>query len=118
MARILIAEPNLEVRQLLEQVVRRLGHEPIQPPSSLLLDALPEADVLLVEPAWGEGLALTLALSRERPGLPVVCASSYAPSSDVLELQPVARLLKPFSLAELEAAIEPALVRAPPPLYV
>ena len=110
MARILISEPNPEVRQLFEHMVRRLGHEPLA-----LWSVTPETaatiDLLLVESADPACAALAVAARRLRPSLPVVSASIF-PSEPESELEPNARLLKPFSLGELRATIDAVLCHA------
>lgn len=105
MARILVVEPHAEVRELLERVVRRLGNEPVRAPAAG--GGVPAADAAIVEPAFPGAEALLRALRHA--GVPTVCVSIYPPSSEVQRLQPVAYLLKPFTLAGLEGALEAAL---------
>lgn len=110
MARILISEPNPDVRQLFEHMVRRLGHEPLA-----LWSVTPEAaasiDLLLVESADPTCADLAVEARRLRPALPVVAASIFPPGSDS-PIQPDAHLLKPFALGELRAVIDGLLCRA------
>jgi CheY-like chemotaxis protein len=102
-ARILISEPTIDVRQLFEHMVRRLGHEPLAL-WSLTAENVQTVDVLLVETA-DEGCAeLAAAARRLRPSLPIV-AVSILPPHPGLTLEPDAHLLKPFALTELRAAI-------------
>src|ERR1700677_2927248 len=90
MARILISEPHDDVRRLLERMIARLGHEPflVRAPTPAQLRS---ADILVVEPAAPAGAALTRAA---RAGLGVVFA---------------ANVVKPFTAAQLGAAVEQAL---------
>jgi hypothetical protein len=105
----LIVEPHAEVRELLERVIVRLGHEavPSQPGE---LD-LKEIDACLLEPAATCGDAVTRMLAAA--AVPTVCVSIWPPSDELQELEPVAYLLKPFSLGDLERALLDAVQRIP-----
>jgi DNA-binding response OmpR family regulator len=106
-ARVLIGEPFPEVRQLLERAVDHLGHEPVahQPGAA----ALPDVDVLVLESTLEGGLELVRALREENPDHTLICTCSETPGADVRELEPVAYLVKPFALADLERALTDAL---------
>ncbi len=108
--RILVCEPHTEVRALLVHVVERLGHEPVLP-ASPQGEALPatEVDVLLLEPADSQALATAAALRRRNEALPIVCASIHPDFGPAERLRPHAYLVKPFGLAELEAALRSAV---------
>jgi CheY-like chemotaxis protein len=106
MARILISEPHPDLRVLLEAIVRRAGHEPVGQ-DELASDDPPE--LLILEPASAEGLAAANRLRSRLGDLPIICTSVLPPSEATRELGPVAHLLKPFRLFELEAAISAAL---------
>jgi DNA-binding response OmpR family regulator len=108
MARILISEPHPELRVLLEAVVRRAGHEPVGPGELTSGDA---PAVMILEPASADGLAAAARLRRRLEGLPIICTSIFPPSDESSALLPVAHLIKPFRLRELEAAIVAALAR-------
>jgi CheY-like chemotaxis protein len=117
MAQILICESHAAVRQLLEQMVARLGHEPI---TASVPDArqLASADVLLVEPAAASGASIAQAASLANPSLPLICVSVAAPPAELVELGVVftASLVQPFTSAQLAEAIERALrTREHPP---
>jgi DNA-binding response OmpR family regulator len=105
-ARILISEPHPDVRVLLEAIVRRTGHEPVGH-GELTIDDAPA--VMILEPASAEGLAAAAGLRRRLENLPIICSSILPPSPAALALRPVAYLMKPFRLGELEAAIDSAL---------
>ena len=107
MARILIHEPHPDVRVLLEAVVRRAGHEPVGR-GELTSDDTPE--LMILEPASADGLAAAAGLRRRLEDLPIICASILPPTAATRALAPVAHLLKPFRLGELEAAIASALI--------
>jgi DNA-binding response OmpR family regulator len=112
-ARVLISESSPDVRKLLMTLVDRMGHEGVIADS--VDRALVEgADVLLVEPGGRSSLVFAQRVRTERPELPIICISIYPPSAESRLLRPVAHLIKPFTLAELEAAIDSALGRASP----
>ncbi len=76
------------------------------------------ADVLVVEPATPVGAVHAQAMCIVNPSLPIICASITAPPPELTELGVVfaASLVKPFTLEQLGAAIEEALLgrqRAP-----
>jgi CheY-like chemotaxis protein len=106
MALFLIIEPDEAIRLLYEAIVRGLGHEP-----AFFDSGTPaEPDVVLVEPAYPESFEAALRLRLAYPDLPIVCASIHEPiEANVRLLGPGTHLLKPFSLAELEDALDLAL---------
>jgi DNA-binding response OmpR family regulator len=106
MARILICEPHPDLRVLLETVVRRAGHEPVGH-GELTSDDAPA--VMILEPASADGLAAAAGLRRRLEDLPIICTSISPPSDETRSLRPVAHLIKPFRLGDLEAAIVAAL---------
>jgi CheY-like chemotaxis protein len=106
MARILISEPHPDLRVLLEAIVRRTGHEPVGQ-GELASDDTPE--LMILEPASAESLAAANRLRSRLEDLPIICTSVLPPSEVTQALGPVAHLLKPFRLFELEAAISAAL---------
>jgi CheY-like chemotaxis protein len=104
-ARILIVEPHPDIRTLFGHVVRRAGHEPVLAGEDEGLDV----DAAVIEPGDDEGIACARRLRAL--GLPVVFASIFPAERETLELEPVAYFVKPFALAELEQALEAALVQ-------
>jgi DNA-binding response OmpR family regulator len=111
-ARILICEPHAEVRGLLAHVAARLGHEPFFPQEGAEAGFDAEAvDVLVIEPADPRALAAAQILRLKREEVPIVCASIHPPSSHTRRLGPVAYIVKPFALGELEQAIQAAVGR-------
>jgi DNA-binding response OmpR family regulator len=106
MARILIHEPHPDVRVLLAAVVRRAGHDPVGHGELTNGDA---PELMILEPASADGLAAAARLRRRLEDLPIICASIEPPSVATKALEPVAYLVKPFRLGELEAAIARAL---------
>lgn len=106
-----MCEPNSEVRALLAHVVARLGHEPLfaeTGPGDVLP---PDADVLLIEPADRRALSAAEVLRLRDAALPIVCTSIYPATREFHRLRPVAYLLKPFPLVELERALDAAVAR-------
>jgi DNA-binding response OmpR family regulator len=107
-AQILVSEPHPDLRVLIEAVVRRTGHEPIVQ-GELAGEDTPAA--MILEPASADGLAAAAGLRRRLHDVPIICASIFPPSDESSALGPVAHLIKPFRLRELEAAIVSALAR-------
>ena len=104
MARILISEPNPDVRQLFEHMVRRLGHEPLAL-WSVTPDTAATIDLMLVESADPACTDLAIEARRLHPVLPVVAVTVLPPAAESA-LHPDAHLLKPFALGELRTVIE------------
>ena len=108
-ARILICEPHADIAALLELVVRRLGHEPVE-----YTGGDPErfgAQAAVIEPGEPDGLAVGRRLRAQ--GVPVLFTSIYPADAQVLALEPAAYLVKPFPLYALERALEAALEQTP-----
>jgi hypothetical protein len=104
--KVLICEPHAEVRALLGHVVTRLGFEPVYVDTrsgGVLADA--DVDVLLIEPADPTALSTARALRLRRRELPIICASIYPDSPGAERLRPLAYLMKPFALVDLEGAL-------------
>ena len=107
MARILILEPQPEIRELVAHVVTRLGHVALtQPPDH------DDIDAIVLEPESLHGLALAHQLHARFPELPIVCESIAPPGPRTSDLNPAAYLLKPFGLDELERVLVDALAAA------
>ena len=103
-ARGLICEPHPEVRELLCRIVVRLGHDPV------LDDAeLAPVDAILLEPAHAPSVERAQAFRATNGETPVVCTSIELPDAGSRRLGPVAFLVKPFALPDLEAALKRAL---------
>ena len=109
MARVLICEPHDDISALLELVVRRLGHEPVCVPDGDVEHV--HVDAAVIEPGEASGLRLARSLTARR--IPVLFTSIYPADSDLLALQPVAYLVKPFPLYALERALQGVLEPAP-----
>ena len=104
--RVLIYEPHPEVRGFLVRLVEHLGYEPVPCEEET---APPDGEILLLDTASEDALELARSLRRVNPLLPLVCAGNEMPCPDVLALEPVAFLVKPFTIAECELALGQAL---------
>jgi CheY-like chemotaxis protein len=103
-ARVLICEPHPEVRELLSRIVVRLGHEPV------LEDAeLAPVDAILLEPSHAPSVERAQAFRTVNGDTPIVCASIELPDAGSRRLAPIAYLVKPFALPDLQHAISRAL---------
>ena len=98
MPSVLINEPHLEVRELLERVVEAMGYDALvtEPEHASSID------VMLIEPGSEQALESARRLRATRPDLPIVCVSIYPPQLESDLLYPAAYLVKPFSVAELQ----------------
>ena len=115
MARILVCEPNSEVRALLAPGAPRRGHAPGFGGTGAGDPRPDDADVLLVEPADRRALAAAQALRQRDDELPIVCTSIYPATRGAHGLRPVAYLVKPFPLGELERVLVEAVGRVSAP---
>jgi CheY-like chemotaxis protein len=104
--RVLIAEPNDDVRTLLELTVRRLGYEPVDAEDS---DERPRADAVLLEPGCAVGQAVLARFGEHVP--PVVCLSIYPREAQLAPPETVAYLVKPATTDALAAALSDAFWR-------
>lgn len=102
MARVHIAEPVAETRELLERLVVRLGHE------SLPEERLDEVDALIFEPSSPRSVTMARRARRDRPRTALVAVSSIPVALAGIPGQ-VARLTQPFQPVDLERALTQAL---------
>ena len=100
MARVLVLEPDRELRALFARQLVSIGHEAV---------ADGEPDAVLVEPADPAMLRQALALRNARPELPIICVSIADDPRVAHELQPSSFLVKPFAVGMLRVALEAAL---------
>jgi CheY-like chemotaxis protein len=101
---VLICEPHPEVRELLSRIVVRLGHEPVLENAELA-----PVDVILLEPSHAPSVERAQAFRAVNGDTPIVCASIELPDAGSRRLAPVAYLVKPFALPDLQHAISRAL---------
>jgi hypothetical protein len=102
--RILIAEPNDDVRSLLEIIVRKLGFHPVAPADC---HGRADADAAVIEPGSDYARSVLRRLGDDVP--PVVCFSIYSRAAGFEPPQSVAYLLKPASIAAVGNALRGAL---------
>jgi CheY-like chemotaxis protein len=121
MARILIAEDEESVRDLLARALKEYGHDIVGvADGGAALDALVRQngrfDLLLTDikmPVM-DGIALALAAARDFPELPIVMMTGYAEQRerasglDAIVFDVIA---KPFSLADIQFAVAAALAK-------
>jgi CheY-like chemotaxis protein len=101
MRRVLIAESDDDVRDLLELTVRRLGYE------AVAADEAAGVDAMLVEPASAVGRSVLRRFGADAP--PVICLSIYPPEEALVPAATVAYLVKPASATQIAAALRVAL---------
>jgi hypothetical protein len=95
--RVLIAEADDDVRDLLELTVRRLGYEPVGSDEST------DVDAVLVEPACALGRSVLRRFGADAP--PVICISIYGREEGFEPASSVAYLVKPASSTEIADAL-------------
>jgi hypothetical protein len=104
LAKVLICEPHPEVRELLSRIVVRLGHEPLHDDAELAA-----VDAIVLEPAHAASVERAQAFRAVNGHTPIVCASIELPDAGSRRLAPIAYLVKPFALPDLDAALRGAL---------
>jgi len=110
-ARVLIAQPNEDVRELLAEHCRRLELEPLvhEPGSN---GQLPDVDLIVAEPASPQARRLLAAHRDKASAIPIMFVSIYPPAG-VLRSPAVAYLVMPYSWERFEQAVSGALARSP-----
>ena len=120
MSRILVVDDEPVIRDLAVEILRRSGYEPQGVPSARhALDLLEQepfdlvvSDVVMPEMT---GIEFLYELRESRPELPVVLMTGGSKEPErttrAVELGACGLLYKPFSHAELTAAVEAALDR-------
>jgi CheY-like chemotaxis protein len=100
MTRVLVHEPDPELRELFGCMLESLGFEAVSGG---------DAVAALVEPGDLAGRLVLHTLRLSRPELPVVCVSVYPLDDEVAALSPAVYLMKPISTAGLREALAAAL---------
>lgn len=100
--KVLISEPDLANRALLDAALRHLGHEPV-------LSSSESFAAMVFDPGSSSSLAAAHAERQLRPGLPLVCVSHRTRTAAAAALDPSAYVRKPFTIAELRDALMLAL---------
>jgi CheY-like chemotaxis protein len=107
MARVLIIEPEPDMRSLAEQAVLELGHEPV-----LFDDHAEDQPVDVVILATFNGMAAVAnELRRRLNDVPIICLDTRPAGSSARALAPVAHLIEPYTLAQLRTVLDQALDR-------
>lgn len=118
MARILIAEDEEASRQLLARMLELDGHSVhVAADGAAALEYLQgggEADLLLTDISMPlmDGIALALAVSRDRPLLPIVLMTGFADQRERasgLDALIKGVIVKPFQIEDVRAKIRDAL---------
>ncbi len=121
MARILIAEDDDDIRDLIVRALNEDGHELIAVADGLTaLDALQrrggEVDLLLTDVKMPimDGIALALAAGRDHPDVAIMLMTGYADQRERahgLDALVHDVLAKPFSIEQIKGAVRGALVQ-------
>jgi hypothetical protein len=98
--RVLIAEPNADVRSLLELTVSRLGYEAVPAEEEHLHE---DIDAVILEPGCVVGRSLVRRFGDDAP--PVICLSIYPREQGLEPDASVAYLVKPSSTAAIGDAL-------------
>jgi CheY-like chemotaxis protein len=117
MARLLIAEDEEPVRELLARALSQDGHEvKVAPDGAAALEQLASArfDLLLTDIRMPimDGIALSLAAARDHPDVAIVLMTGYAGERERAQgLDALVKdvVLKPFSLADMKQRLRRAL---------
>ena len=117
--RILVAEDEDSVRQLVCMTLTRFGYEVIEANSasaalSLLQDQIDKVDLILTDVMMPgmNGIELSREVRRKRPDLPVVYMSGYTEHTDLEPVRPGRKPIlvrKPFGAAELCGVVNSVL---------
>lgn len=95
--RVLIAECDTDIRELLEMTVQRLGYVPVDVGDDC------EVDAVLLEPACESGRFVLERFGDDAP--PIVCLSIYPRELGLEPATSVAYLTKPASSAQIAKAL-------------
>jgi CheY-like chemotaxis protein len=110
MRRVLVLEPYEGIRAVIESVVRLLGHEPVAVTAGASLAEVGPVHAAVIEPAAPAAPKLLQELLDADPQFPIIYVSIVAGGEpEMLAVEPVAYLVKPFAVSDLSAALERAL---------
>ena len=98
--RVLIAEPNDDVRNLLELTVARLGYEAVAPEGPRLHT---DIDAIILEPGCAVGRSVVQEFGEDAP--PVICLSIYPREDGLAPPASVGYLVKPASMTAIGDAL-------------
>ncbi|HET8527588.1 MAG TPA: hypothetical protein VFL60_01660 [Gaiellaceae bacterium] len=99
--RVLVAEPDPDVRTLLEHAVRRAGHDAVAHAGR------DDVDAIVMEPGCAVARSLLDGFDGDVP--PVVCVSIYPPESGLAPPETVAYVLKPSTPARVARVLADVL---------
>jgi DNA-binding NtrC family response regulator len=116
--KVLVVEDNDDLRELISENLRELGHEPVpardRATALRTFDEQP-IDVLLTDVALpdGSGIKLACAISQRFPRVPIIVSSGYGSAfgGDRVESaigRDVLTLPKPFDIDQLKTALDQA----------
>lgn len=71
-------------------------------------NGLGDLAAVVLEPADVVSVEVAQSARARTPGLPIVCASIEPPTAGSRQLAPVAHIVKPFTLSELDRALSAA----------
>jgi two-component system, cell cycle response regulator CpdR len=121
-ARIVIAEDEEQLRGLIVRALAEDGHHVVATADGVeALDALQresgQFDLLItdIQMPVMDGIALSLAVARDFPGLPILLMTGYADQRErAAGLEALIRdiIAKPFSVAEIKFAVATALAKS------
>lgn len=97
--RILVCEPDRDVRALLELSLEKLGHEPVHSEFEVV-------DAIVLEPGCAVAQARLRRFGDDAP--PVICVSIHPPEADLAPPQTVDYVMKPVARGRLAAALRRA----------
>jgi CheY-like chemotaxis protein len=106
--RVLIVQPNDDVRELIAEHCRRIGVEPLVA-SGKCHGELADIDAIVADPASPAAQRLLATLDRERRTPPIVFASIYPPAGRLVDSPAVAYLVLPCPWERFERALATAL---------
>lgn len=104
-ARVLIIEPEPDLRLLANDAVLELGHDPVLESNQ---DGDDRVDVILLAVSGGS-TTLASGLRRRYPGLPIIYLHTREASYKTQAVPPAARVFKPYTLGDLQRALNHAL---------
>ena len=118
---VLVVDDDADGREAAARVVRALGSNVLMAASSdealAILDSGAHVDLVFSDVVMPRSNGITLARHvRERyPAMPVVLATGYPDAIDAMTESGAIPLIKPYSIARLEAVLGEQLHVAPPP---
>lgn len=105
--RVLIVQPNDDVRELLAEHCRRMGLQALAPAGEE--DGLRDVDAIVADPASPVAQRLLAALDAEQSTTPIVFASIYPPAGRLASSPAIAYLVLPCPWERFERALAAAL---------